>query len=454
MAGGEQPPAVAERPPERGDGLPGGARGLAERPDGLAEVVVVPVAVGDPVGVPVERLHGSQDVRGDLQHQHAALCVDADEDRGDDLLAPAADPDAEEVAAGLAALLDGARAVQLEALRGVGGGGAGRQPVDGQEDDLVDLQLAQPVPYGGLDLRRTVRGGHAQPLHERDDVPHDRAVVEGLGRLGVEVLAGAQLDGERPGLVRGSSAAERVLGAVHDEPRVLLDADPVAQPAGAAALGLLGRVGTQVGEAVPGELLGERPGELAALGRHRPGHEQRHGDGDPHLHRADAEHPLGGEAERGPGELARLGDLAEELVAGLVVAEAQQEQEQRRLDEEDPPVPAQEEGGDGAPEGRGGGPAADPAGEAEHEERHDQEDDQALGEREGDDPEGEDAGGPGEFDAAGAQRVREDTARVEAEGGCGEALLVDVQLLDDGVPEAVVEVGAGAEQAGRLARGR
>ncbi|CAM5410038.1 hypothetical protein STANM337S_02193 [Streptomyces tanashiensis] len=66
---------------------------------------------------------------------------------------------------------------------------------------------------------------------------------------------------------------------------------------------------------------------------------------------------------------------------------------------------------------------------------------------------GQDAGGPGEFDAAGAQRVGEDAARVVAEGGGGEALLVDVQLVDDRVTERVVEVRAGAEQPGRLAGG-
>ncbi|MFC8951717.1 LEPR-XLL domain-containing protein [Streptomyces sp. NPDC057101] len=453
---GEQSPAVAERAPDRDQGLPGGARGLAQGPDGLAEVVVVPIAVGDPVGVPEERLHRPEHMRCHLQHQHPALRVDADEDGGDDLLAPPADPDAQEVPTALAALLDGSGAVRLEAFRGVRGGAPGGQSVDRQEDDLVDLQLAQPVPYGRPDLRRTVRRGDAQRLHQRDDVPHDGAVVERFGRRALQVLAGAQFDGERPGLVRLTGSAERVVGPVHDEPRVLLDADPVAQAAGPRALGLLGRVGALVGEALPGQLLGERAGELTALGGHRPGHEERHGDGDPHLQRADAPHLLGGETHRElvelPG-LGELGDRAEELPARVVVGEEEEEQEQGGLEEGDPPVPAHQEGEDDPVCGGGGGPAADPAGEAEDQEGADQEGDQALGERDRDEPERQDADGPAEFDTAGAQGVGEDAARVVAEGGGGEALLVDVQLVDDRVAEAVVEVRAGAEQPGRLAGG-
>ncbi|MEU8709317.1 hypothetical protein [Streptomyces sp. NPDC048565] len=58
----------------------------------LAQGILVDEAIDRVIGVLEVGTHGEQDVRGDLQHEHPALCVDAYEDRDDQFLVPPGDP--------------------------------------------------------------------------------------------------------------------------------------------------------------------------------------------------------------------------------------------------------------------------------------------------------------------------------------------------------------------------
>ncbi|WP_338104029.1 hypothetical protein [Streptomyces globisporus] len=357
----------------------------------------------------------------------------------------------------LAALLDGAAPVLLERVGAVGGVHPSRQARRRQEDALVDHQLAQPVPDGGRSFGGAVRGRHPQRLQQGHDPAQDPGVVE---RLGGGPLAGPEFHGEVPGAVGRTRAAERVLLRVHDERGVLFQPDALLEPPEALARTAFGRVGREVGEALPGQLLGHQPGELPPLepdqARDDGEEEERH-PGGPRagpVGKAVAE-PVGA---GGPGAVGvvRGGAAGVAVRFGIVLEQTEKraaEHQEPDEDQRDPPVPAHQEG-EHPPVDRGfGRRAPDPGCEGQQHTGEEHGRDDAPGEGGAEQPGRQDARGPPQLGAAGAQGVGEDPGGVEARRRGHEALLLDVQLLDHRVPVAVVQMDPGAQQPARLARG-
>ncbi|MGW8986707.1 hypothetical protein ACWGQ9_29155 [Streptomyces parvus] len=394
------------------------------------------------------------------------------QDGDDDLLAPAADPDAQEVPPSLAALLDGAAPVLLERVGAVGGVRPPGQARRRQEDAFVDHQLAQPVPDGGRPFGGAVRGRHPQRLQQRHDPAQDPGVVE---RLGSGPLAGPELHGEVPGAVGRTRAAERVLLRVHDERGVLFPPDALLEPPEALARTAFGRVGREVGEALPGQLLGHQPGELPPLEPDQArddGEEEERDPGGPRAGpvgdaaREQRDTHVGGVRQAvaepvgtgGPGAVGvvRRGAAGVAVRFGIVLEQAENraaEHQEPDEDQRDPPVPAHQEG-EHPPVDRGvARRAPDPGCEGEQHPGEEQGGDDAPGEDGAEQPGRQDARGPPQLGAAGTQGVGEDPGGVEARRRGDDALLLDVQLLDHRVPVAVVQMDPGAQQPARLARG-
>ncbi len=113
-------------------------------------------------------------------------------------------------------------------------------------------------------------------------------------------------------------------------------------------------------------------------------------------------------------------------------------------------VPAQQEGEHTPVHRRLLAPAAHPGGEGGVDAEAEEEEEEVPGERHAHHPQPQDRPGPGQFQPAGAQRVRQDPGRVEPERGRGQALFVEVQLVDDPVAVGGVQVGSRAQQPGGL----
>ncbi len=400
---------------------------MPQGPDGLPEPAVVQVAVGVRVGIVEGDVDGQQHVRRHLHHHHPALGVDPYEHGDDEVLVPAADPDAQEVPAALAALLDGGGPVRLEVGPQVRSFVAVVQPSARQEHATVDDQLAHAVQHLSLIHKETGAG-----------------VGERLRfAAGFEVLAGAQLEGHLPGAVRLTGPDERVVDVVHDHRRVLLVQDALPYAGEPYALLRFRRVGGTVGVPVPVEVGGDGPGDVAAL-------ESDDGDDRGEDRRDPSEDEAGRRAADALGEEQR----AETDGAFVLVAEGAEEGQPDPEDEDhdDGEVPPGVDPHDEGQQARQQpGPGPQPAGEAQQQEREEDHHEGAPGEEGPREPGAEYADRPAEFGAPGAQGVGEDARGVEAVGGRDDALLVDVQLLDDAVAVPGVEVGARAQEAAGLA---
>ncbi|CAM5446189.1 hypothetical protein SGRI78S_04069 [Streptomyces griseus subsp. griseus] len=274
---------------------------------------------------------------------------------------------------------------------------------------------------------------------------------------------GLSFDREVPRPVGRPRSAERVLFAVHDERGVLFQPDALLEPPEAGVRRVFGGVRRQVGEVLPGQLLGHHPGEPAAPEADHDherddgqnGHPGEHGD---HVEdvRAGAGVAVGpegvGVGRVGRGRVVRIGALVRVVVPEQAGDGAREDQGDPE-DQQPPPVPAQEEGRDPPEDGRVPAGPPDPVRRGQQKARQEQRPEEAPGEDRGHQPDAQDGRRPPAFGAAGAQGVGEDPGGVEAGRRGDDPVLLDVQLVDDRVPVAVVQMGPGAEESGRLARG-
>ena len=345
IAAGEQGPGEGDLAIQRHQRGRQRARRAAQSPAGLSKKAVVAVLVGGLVGVLEVLADREKHMRSNLQHEHAALGVHPHEDRDDDLLLPAADPDPQEVPSGLAALLHRSGLVGEEGPFVVGSEVAPRQPVHWQEHALVDLQLAQPVPHHAPGVRR----GHAQTGEQRADRLQDHSVTERLLHL---VGVRPQLHGEGPGIVRLACAAERMRLVVHHQRGVLLDPDPLPQPLEPAAFRPLGWVSRHVGEVPRMQLGRKRPREQPALRGDTTRHENHRYQAHPGMGGPDL-----GAARTGVGEhienKARQDPLGERLDAlPFQFTEGHQHNAKQQVAHRDPPRPTHVPGEEPPPVGR------------------------------------------------------------------------------------------------------
>ncbi len=424
---------------------------MGEGQEHLGHGGVATVPTGDVVGPLEIGPHRQQHVRRDLQHQHAALRVDPDEDGDDEVLVPTADPDAQEVPAPLAALLDRGGAVLGEGLRGqvhrvhVGHSG-GRQ-----EHALVDDQFAQPVQYGVVRRLGPARRGGAQGLQPGPDLLDDPLVVEAPGsRPG----ARAQLHGELPRQMGLAGAAERIADVVQDQRRVLGALDVLPGPLEAPSRrGVAGAVLVPC----PAERGADDLREVPALQADE--HRDQHGDQDDRPRvglSVDLPDPRDLREDRQRVGLQELGQVRAEVAQVQVRPVARVVREEPA---EHPPQDAAEEEAGAAAQDPFEDPAAtaaalaallDPPGPAQEQRRDEQEEEERTGEEQAEAPHRHDRRRPGHFGAQGPQGVGEDAGCVEPVRGGGEPFLVDVQLLDHPVAVGGVEVGAGTQEASRL----
>lgn len=192
-----------------------------------------------------------------------------------------------------------------------------------------------------------------------------------------------------------------------------------------------------VGEAFPGEFLGEDAGELVTPSRHAQADHHERADPEPCLPGFGAPR----DAVADPAQRVVTAGCVGGPVPGAAVRPAE------GGDAED----VQEERGEdaAAPADQGLGGVGHPGCDGEQHTGDQEVGEQAAADQRADDPQPDDRARPQHLQPPRAQRVREDTGRVEAQRGRDDPLFVEVELLDHPVAVAACPGRSPRTAAGR-----